>query len=137
MRVIPLYVVTLLAVAGAAHGQNGPTNPYKDGSPLSGNRHSAASLPQGDVNSFGANTPPSATSPAMPGRYPQSRAPGAMTGGMAAPGGGTGQVWVNASSKAYHCPGSQYYGKTKRGEYMTEGAAKASGAHPAGGRACS
>ena len=34
MRVIHLYVVMLLAMAGAAHGQNAATNPYKDGSPV-------------------------------------------------------------------------------------------------------
>ena len=55
----------------------------------------------------------------------------------ATPGGGPGQVWVNASSKAYHCPSDRYYGRTKRGSYMTEAAAKASGAHPSGGKACS
>jgi len=30
------------------------------------------------------------------------------------------QVWVNTTSGKYFRPGARYYGKTKRGEYMTE-----------------
>lgn len=46
------------------------------------------------------------------------------------------RVWLNLSSKVYHCPGSTYYGNTTRGQYISESAAIRRGARPAGGRRC-
>ena len=46
------------------------------------------------------------------------------------------RVWLNLSSKVYHCPGSQYYGNTTRGQYMPESEAVRAGGRAAGGRRC-
>jgi len=48
-----------------------------------------------------------------------------------------GKVWVNDSSHVYHCPGTQWYGSTVRGEFMTESNAQKAGHRPANGRKCS
>lgn len=50
---------------------------------------------------------------------------------------GNTRVWVNTNSGVYHCPGGQYYGNTKRGEFLSESAAVASGYRPAYNRPCS
>lgn len=46
------------------------------------------------------------------------------------------RVWVNTASSVYHCPGTRWYGATKRGEYMTQKQAQAKGNRPAYGKYC-
>ncbi len=46
------------------------------------------------------------------------------------------KVWVNTSSGVYHCPGTRWYGNTKRGKYMGECEAIKDGNRPAYGRPC-
>lgn len=45
-------------------------------------------------------------------------------------------VWVNTSSGVYHCPGTQYFGNTTRGEYLPEPAARDRGFRANGGDPC-
>ena len=45
-----------------------------------------------------------------------------------------GMVWANPDSKIYHVEGSQFYGKTAKGVWMTEAAAKAKGFRAAGAK---
>ncbi len=42
-----------------------------------------------------------------------------------------GMVWVNTDSKVYHKEGSQWYGNTDAGKWMTEADAKKDGNRPA------
>jgi hypothetical protein len=117
----------------AIHAQD--TSPVtatcKDGTAFTGTKRSGACRGHGGVQSWG--TASTATNPVV-----TPPAPTAATGPRTAPssGGGPGQVWVNTASKVYHCPGDRFYGKTKHGSYMTEAEARAGGARPDHGKAC-
>jgi len=80
---------------------------------------------------------PPASSSTSPAPAKAAKPAKATTQTAEAPGGGPGKVWVNSSSKVYHCAGTKYYGKTRKGEYMTEADAKAKGYHGVNGKACS
>jgi len=108
---------------GACSGHKGVKDWY-------GGAEAAASAPAAM-----APAAPAAAAPAAKAAAPAAPATEKKT--AAAPGGGPGQVWVNTSSKVYHCPSDRYYGKTKSGEYMSESDAKAKGFKPDHGKACS
>jgi hypothetical protein len=122
----------------------GSTGLCKDGSYTSNEtKKGACAGHKGVKDWFGATAaaaaaPAKTAAPAPAAPVPAATKTAAPTPSTApAAGGGPGQVWVNTSSKVYHCSGTKYYGKTKQGEYMTEAAAKAAGAHADHGKACS
>jgi hypothetical protein len=136
------------APAGAPAGATGLCN---DGSYWTGATKSGACRGHKGVKTWyaaAASAPAPAATPTAPppaAAAPAAAAPAAKTKTTAsttasttpAAGGGPGMVWLNTSTKVYHCYGTKYYGTTKAGAYMTEAAAKAKGAHPDAGKPCS
>jgi hypothetical protein len=73
--------------------------------------------------------PPQTTPTHAKHHFPKPRAD-------AAPGGGPNMVWVNTTTRVYHCPGDRFYGKTSNGKYMTEKDARTFGAHGSRNETC-
>jgi hypothetical protein len=153
-------VMCAVTAAGAyAQAPAGSTGMCKDGTYSSAESKRGACAGHGGVKTWYAEEKAAAPAPKAPAATPAAAAsPPAAKSTAAAPaatpaakpaakstempttaaaGGGPGKVWVNTSSKVYHCQGDKWYGKTKQGEYMTEAAAKAAGNHGDHGKACS
>ncbi len=67
--------------------------------------------PQTSASPAAAAAPVAATARGASARGPQA---------SPAPGGGHGLVWVNTETHVYHKEGSRFYGKTKKGKYVSE-----------------
>jgi hypothetical protein len=117
-----------------AQDANQVTATCKDGTAFTGTKRSGACRGHGGVQSWGP-----AEAATIPTNAPaQLATPTPMKSPRAAPTpSGNGQVWVNTDSHVYHCPGTQWYGKTKQGTYMSEAQAQAQGARADHGKACS
>jgi hypothetical protein len=118
--------------SGACRGHQGIKEWYASAAPA------AAAAPAMTSKPAPAAAPAPAPAPAPKATSATKTSPAARAAAMPqAAGGGSGMVWVNTSSNVYHCYGSDYYGKTKAGAYMSEADAKAKGAHADHGKACS
>ncbi len=148
MQTKSLILAALFALFGATSFAQAPaagasaTATCKDGTSYTGVKKGACKGHKGvkswDTAAAGATgaaaAAPAAAAPAAATHKASSKT--AAMPAAAAPGGSAGKVWVNTSSKTYHCEGDKYYGKTKAGEYMSEADAKAQGDHPSHGKAC-
>ncbi|MEP6715916.1 MAG: helix-hairpin-helix domain-containing protein [Terriglobia bacterium] len=72
-------------------------------------------------------SPQQSVSPRTPAPSPRNPQSSRMQGTQTAPSSGSGMVWVNEETKVFHREGDQWYGKTKKGAYMSEADAVHSG----------
>jgi hypothetical protein len=137
-KILTLISIVGLAGVGALNAQS-PTpsdSPSTSPSPAKHRTHKTAETSPSPAAESTASASPakqrggkkSETSPTAAGAKTK-----AETNATPAPGGGHGLVWVNTETHVYHKEGSRFYGKTKKGKYMTEADAMKEGDRAAKG----
>jgi uncharacterized protein DUF3761 len=152
---LSLLFLTSVVWAAPAQAPAGATAECKDGSYYSGSSKRGACSRHGGIQTwYGSAAAPEGNpvAPNPPATTQTAPAPipaGPMDRSTAQPPSknqkmahapiaqGGGQVWVNTDSKVYHCPGTHWYGATKKGEYMSESEARAQGNRPDHNKPCS
>ena len=128
---------------GACHGHKGVKTWYGAAETKTTTATSPTATPAPATmppQTFPKSTPTTMPNAQTPTTGTQTGSRPTLPGGTSptpAAGGGAGKVWVNTSSKVYHCQGDRYYGTTKEGEYMSEADAIAKGNRAAHGKSCS
>src|SRR5438105_4361014 len=117
---IGIGLVLVARLAAQAGPPKDATGRCTDGSYTSAKTEARGCLKHGGVKTwFGAAAPSTTNESAAPATPAAptptaSAAPPAQAGAPAQVSTSPGQVWVNLSSKVYHCRGDRYYGATKR-----------------------
>ena len=130
-----VLMVAVLIVAGGATARAQTTQQAGDQNQSGANAPKsktaadpAAPKSQGAPASSSASTPPASPASTPSGTAPASK-PAATQQNL--PAKSANMVWVNTDSGVYHMRETRWYGKTKKGKYMTEADAIRAGYKPA------
>ena len=137
LTVLSIVLLSFGSIHLCAQTQQKPSDSASNSS--SASTQGSGSKPAGPTSTQAAPPGP-ATSPGPAAKPTANSAPAATqqappakpaAGQQARPANGGGLVWVNTESGVYHKPGTRWYGKTKKGKYMTEADARKAGYKPA------